>query len=179
MVFEPHLIHIGSALTAMGDTIQLTDHISMPSYVCGQKTFNVDEGIDYDVVLTHAGEGILVSGMLHATISTECDRCLDPATYHIASEVQGFYLFEEPHDLADDEDEYLLVTSDLDIDLAPALEAALTIETPFVALCREDCKGLCPSCGANLNYESCTCDRSSQVDEDHPFAALAQLNLSE
>lgn len=177
MVLEPLLIPIGSAIGALGDTMQVADHIDVPSFTRGQKSFVLDEGIDYDVILTNAGEGILVAGLLHARLTTECDRCLDPAHYDISSEIQGLYLFSQPDDLGDDEEEYLLVTPDLEIDLAPALEAALTIETPFIALCDDDCKGLCPGCGANLNREACTCSVEDHPSEDHPFAKLAQLKF--
>ena len=67
------------------------------------------------------------------------------------------------------------------IDLTEALYAALLMETPFVVLCREDCKGLCPVCGENLNERDC--GHAAQIEEERlassPFAALRNLKLDD
>ena len=94
-----------------------------------------------------------------------------------------YFLFEAPaeEDLSDDEDEvdFSLVGEDHTIDLAEPIMAAIVMETPFVVLCREDCKGLCPHCGANLNEGDCGCaEKMASVDAaTGPFAALAGLRL--
>ena len=71
--------------------------------------------------------------------------------------MDGYYLFHEPERLAEDEDEadYELVSPDNTIDLSASLVSALVMDTPFVVLCRDDCRGLCPVCGANLNEGDC------------------------
>ena len=51
--------------------------------------------------------------------------------------------------------------------------------TPFVILCKEDCKGLCPTCGADLNEGPCACDSSDDIDPDNPFAVLKNLKFNE
>ena len=115
-----------------------------------------------------------------------CDRCLERAEFDVASEVDEYYLFEEPENLGEDEDEadYELVSADRTIDLSGALVAALVMETPFVVLCREDCRGLCPVCGANLNVEDCghaaelEAERERERMESSPFSALAGLDLT-
>ena len=100
----------------------------------------------------------------------------------MSGEVDEYYLFEEPEDTGDDDDDELdfsLVSADNTIDLSGALLSTLVMETPFVVLCRPDCKGLCPVCGANLNEEDC--GHAAQIEEDRlkasPFAVLASLDL--
>ena len=63
----------------------------------------------------------------------------------------------------------------------PALNDTLIMETPFVVLCRPDCKGLCPHCGANLNEGQCDCAERVREEElsNSPFAALAGLKLDD
>ena len=55
------------------------------------------------------------------------------------------------------------------------------METPFVVLCRPDCAGLCPVCGANLNRETCDCAERAEeervMSDANPFAALKNLKL--
>ena len=169
-----------------GDTLPVAGHLDEPSYSLGNHDFTLPQGIDYDLMLTNAGEGILATGILRAHVEGVCDRCLDPASFDVAGEVDEYYLFEEPDEAAylDDEDEemdFSLVGDDNTVDLTDALFSALLMETPYVVLCREDCKGLCPVCGANLNEEDCghaaqiEAEREQARLEASPFAALKNL----
>ena len=184
---EPLIFPLDERLANPGDTWSVTGHLDESAYVLGDHEFSLPEGIDYDVVLTNAGEGILATGLLRAHVVGTCDRCLEDAEFDVAGEVDGYYLFEEPERLGEDEDEadYELVAPDNTIDLSVALLSALVMDTPFVVLCREDCAGLCPVCGANLNEEDC--GHAAQLEEQReqdrlessPFAALAGLDLSD
>ena len=166
-----------------GDTLSVAGHVDQDGYTLGDHAFSLPSGIDYDVALTNAGEGILVTGILKAHVVGVCDRCLEEATFDVAGEVDEYYLFEEPEHVEgeDDDVEFSLVSEDHTIDLSDAFLSALVMETPFVVLCREDCKGLCPVCGANLNEEDC--GHAAQIEESRrpasPFAALADLKLDE
>lgn len=172
-----------------GDTIGVEGHLDDDAYSLGDHDFTLPEGIDYDLALTNAGEGILVTGILRTHVVGTCDRCLERAEFDVAGEVDEYYLFEEPDEayIADDEDEvdFSLVRADHTIDLTDALSSALIMETPYVVLCREDCLGLCPVCGANLNEEDCghAAQIERQREEDRlaasPFAALRDLRLDE
>lgn len=182
---EPLPFAIDDRLSGAGDTLPLAGHLDETGYELGDHEFSLPGGIDYDLVLTNAGEGILATGLVRAHVVGTCDRCLEPAEFDVAGEVDGYYLFEEPERLAEDEDEadYELVSPDNTIDLSGALISALVMETPFVVLCREDCRGLCPVCGANLNEEDCghaaqlEAQREAERLEASPFAALAGLDL--
>lgn len=183
---EPLIIAVDDRLANPGDTWSVAGHLDEVGYSLGDHEFSLPSGMDYDVVLTNAGEGILATGLLRAHVVGTCDRCLEDAEFDVAAEVDEYYLFEEPVDVADDEDEadYELVSPDRTIDLSGALLAALVMETPFVVLCREDCAGLCPVCGANLNEVDCghvaqiAAERERDRIEASPFAALAGLDFS-
>lgn len=182
---EPLVIAIDDRLESAGDALPLAGHLDVESYTLGDHDFALPEGLDYDLVLTNTGEGVLATGIVRAHAVGTCDRCLEPAGLDLAGEVDGYYLFEEPEVLSDDEDEadFELVSADRTIDLSGALVSALVMETPFVVLCREDCKGLCPVCGANLNEEDCghaaelAAARERERLEASPFSALAGLDL--
>ena len=166
-----------------GDTLPFAGHLDEGSYSLGDHDFALPQGIDYDLVLTNAGEGILATGILRARLVGTCDRCLEEAVLDLSAEVDGYYLFEEPAELGDDEDEadFELVSPDRTIDLAPALLTALVMETPFVVLCKDDCRGLCPICGENLNEVDC--GHAQQVADMRrplsPFAALADYDFGD
>ncbi len=184
---KPIIVAIDDRLANPGDTLSLAGHLDEESYALGEHEFCLPHGIEYDLVLTNAGEGILVTGILKTCAVGECDRCLAPASMDIAAEVDEYYLFEEPEHPADDEDEadYSLVSSDKTIDLADALLPSLVMETPFVVLCKPDCKGLCPVCGANLNEEDCghaaqvNRTRSEERLDSNPFSVLAGLTFDD
>ena len=168
-----------------GDTLSLQGTYPLTSYECSRRLFEVPEGLSYDVILTNAGQGILATGIVRAHVLGSCDRCLGPAELDLAGEVDEYFLFEEPSvdELADDEDlaDFELVSEENTFDLAPSLLAALCMETPFVVLCDDDCKGLCPVCGQNLNEADCghAAELEEEKLENSPFAALKGLKFDE
>lgn len=179
---QPVILALDARLGEAGDTLPLKGHLDETSYTLGEREFSLPSGIDYDLMLTNAGEGILATGILTTHVVGTCDRCLSPAEFDVSGEVDEYYLFEESEDTGDDDDDELdfsLVSADNTIDLSGALLSTLVMETPFVVLCRPDCKGLCPVCGANLNEEDC--GHAAQIEEDRlkasPFAVLASLDL--
>lgn len=180
---ENYFVALDERLANVGDSLVICKHLNESGYSLGEHDFTLPEGISIDVILTNADEGILVSGLLKAKVEGVCDRCLEKACFDVASEVDEYYLFEEPEEVGEDEDEadFLLVGADGTIDLAPALMSALIMDTPFVVLCDPDCKGLCPTCGTNLNEGECDCARKREEEELelNPFAVLRQLNLDD
>ena len=187
---DPVVVTLDDRLADVGDTISYTGHLVLESFELTDRTVRLPEGADYDLVLTNAGEGILVTGILRAHVVAVCDRCLDEAQFEAAGEVDEYYLFHEPDEgvLEEDEEEgpdYSLVGPNATIDLTDALASALVMEIPFVVLCKEDCAGLCPVCGENLNHVDCghkaTAEQQAEIDrlESSPFAALKNLKLDD
>ena len=114
-----------------------------------------------------------IAGMLqlHAELDTElacvCDRCGAPfeKPYHVTVERM---LASELED-EDNDDILLLVDGAFDLDELAREAFILNMDTKM--LCREDCRGLCSGCGANLNVEACRCKK----EIDPRWAALQQL----
>lgn len=164
-----------------GDSHALAGRVDARSYEVGEKEFSLPQGISYDVVLTNAGDGILLTGIVRAQAAGECDRCLDAAVFDVSGEIEEYYLFQAPEDEEAFEDGFELLGEDKVIDLSGPIMDAVVMDTPFVVLCRPDCQGLCPTCGANLNHEVCDCAAKAEEErvmgEDNPFAALKGLKL--
>lgn len=176
-------IQIDQRLKDPGQTLSLSDTIEQDTYRLGDHTFVLSEGIHYDITLTNTGEGILATGLVSANVQAMCDRCLDETSFDIASEMNEYYLFEAPSEDEqnpdEDEVDFSLIDEDQTINLSDALMASILMETPYVVLCSEDCKGLCPHCGCNLNKQTCDCEMQAQKEaqKEHPFAALANLDV--
>ena len=182
MTFDPVVISYAEKLEGPGDSFSVAGTVPLDAYEVGGQRYTLDNGFSYDVVLTHAGDGVLASGMVRAHAHGRCDRCLDPAEFDIAAPVEEYYLFEEPED-KDDEEGYELVGEEDTVDLSAALSDAVVMDTPFVLLCKPDCAGLCPVCGCNLNHEQCDCAARAEeervMSDDNPFAALKNLKLDD
>jgi uncharacterized protein len=172
---HPELDEVGGCKTIAGRSDE-------SSYDVGPDTYPLVDGVDYDIVLTNTGEAVLASGIARATACAGCSRCLAPVEFDIAGEVEGYYLMQDDTRPADgrDDDEFGFVLPDDTIDLSDALLAALVIETPVVSLCEENCAGLCPRCGKNLNDGPCGCAPEERQDgRVNPFAVLKNLDLGE
>lgn len=115
---------------------------------------------------------ITLQATVHSTVSTHCARCGEPVRYEKETPV-SFLLVKE---LANEDDDFLedlyVVESD-EVELDEILIPELILDLEMSVLCREDCKGLCPKCGCNLNRESCGCN-TREID---PRLAVLQTLL--
>jgi uncharacterized protein len=134
----------------------------------------VPEGADMALALRmeSVSEGVLVSATIHTNVSGECGRCLREIDDSLEVSFQELYAYE--HSTTDetaDEDEVGRLQGDL-IDLEPALRDEVVLALPANPLCREDCPGLCPDCGAP--WDDLPEDHSHQ-QVDSRWAALKRL----
>lgn len=117
---------------------------------------------------------VTVSGELSIDLEMACSRCLEPTKEHTVIPI--FEKFKpaseetEPAN-ADEDEEYVEVAGDK-LELRPYLEEALLVFMPFAPLCSKDCKGLCQTCGENLNERTCGC-KHERIDPR--FEALKDL----
>jgi len=115
-----------------------------------------------EVTLLRTNHGLLAKGRLHTEIEAACSRCLNPFTYPLTLNVEEEYyptvdiisgaplpIPEEPGALTIDQQHVL--------DLTEAIRQCALITIPMKPLCHEDCAGLCPRCGHNLNLGPCRC----------------------
>lgn len=103
-----------------------------------------------DALLEWVHEGVLASGQVVAGWEGECRRCLRPLTGQTSAE------FRELFEPRPQEGETYPLRHD-HIDLEPLAREALLVELPLAPVCRPDCRGLCPTCGADLNVGPCAC----------------------
>lgn len=124
--------------------------------------------VDVNCLVTRSGDTIYIRGELAAQISQECARCLELTTIPIGGE----FIYTLVPAKAELEEDLELTAQELEtsyyrgefIDLAPMICEQIVLHAPMRILCADDCKGLCPRCGVNLNTGSCNC-RSDVVDD--------------
>jgi uncharacterized protein len=109
---------------------------------------------EVDVTLRPFAGGIEVDGTVTAPWTGICRRCAEPVAGELRIHVRERFA-EAP--LSGPSDEEIYPITDDDIDLGPMVRDAIVLELPMAPLCREDCAGLCPQCGANRNEGGCDC----------------------
>ncbi len=129
------------------------------------------------VNLSKHGHDILVRGRLEGELGLACGRCLEPFTTPVETEFD-LLLAPAPQGERPAEEELSAQELDVDfytdetVDLEAIIREQIILMVPLKPLCREDCQGLCPGCGASLNRESCSCPAAQSAS---PFAQLAKL----
>ncbi len=83
-------------------------------------------------------------------------------------------LSKDEDDIDEQPDDYYETYSGEKIDLSEFLKEQIVLSLPYKLLCKEDCKGLCPKCGTNLNIEKCNCKNNW---EDSKFAVLRNIKV--
>ncbi|MDO5534892.1 MAG: YceD family protein [Propionibacteriaceae bacterium] len=103
--------------------------------------------IHLDLRIEGVGDGVLATGVAEVQLRGECARCLTEIEASAEIDLQELFLFPG---VDPDDTEASRVEADM-IDLEPTLRDTAMLDLPFIPLCREDCAGLCPTCGVNLN----------------------------
>ncbi len=145
LVFDIH--ELGRRAGAMKE---LTVDVPAPDGI-GNDVIGVPTGspVHLELQFEAVVEGVLVTCDADVQLAGECARCLTEIRSNTRIDSQELFLFpgKEP-----DDEEANRVEGDL-IDLEPVLRDAVVLDLPFIPLCRDDCAGLCPECGADLNSD--------------------------
>jgi uncharacterized protein len=117
----------------------------------------VGEGVRVQGRLSSAGHGrFYFSGLLQGTAALSCRRCLADVEVPVSEEVHLLFA-DAASEEADEADVYQIPAGSRQLDMAPAVREEWLLAAPAFALCREDCKGLCTTCGADHNVVECDC----------------------
>lgn len=158
------------------EALDLTDEdYTFTSHVTGKVVFRI------------VGNDVLGQGDLDVKTDSACVRCLNPAHLALHAKVDEIWMRNKPEEEEVDReflDEAPLTRSYSgdEIPLDEAFRELIMSELPERALCREDCKGLCPGCGVDLNTEACHCkpaETEARTEEKLPEwkQALKKIKL--
>ncbi len=102
-------------------------------------------------------DGVRLQAVIEAPCTAPCSRCLEPVRF-LLEEVLTAYVAESGEAPDDDGDKLVLpLKNGRYVELSEPVYDALLFAYPSKVLCSDDCKGLCPGCGCNLNTEQCSC----------------------
>jgi uncharacterized protein len=136
------------------------------------------------VDVINSGQVLLVRGKFKSAIDLECARCMADVRYRLDCEIEEQYTLKEVTDsshhdvitrsIVQDEDNEVPdgLFDSLVMDLRVLIRQSAILASPITVLCKEDCAGLCPTCGINRNLAPCSC---AKTEVNTPFAALREL----
>ena len=122
------------------------------------------EKVDVEGVAISENDVIVIEASIKTKLKLNCSRCLDTFIYPIDIDIEERFTNNDRNKSED----VIYVKGD-DIDVTEIVENAIISSLPIKRLCKEDCKGLCQACGANLNNETCECEN---IDVDVRLAGL-------
>jgi uncharacterized protein len=109
------------------------------------------ETFEGHLILQRTPQGIVARGEFAAKLPAECSRCTTDFLLTIPVSIEDLFVYPPPNPI----DPLLVVGEDAYLNLEPIMREYILVDQPARALCREDCKGLCPICGNDLNEGPC------------------------
>jgi uncharacterized protein len=164
---RPFVVHVAQLRRVPGTRWHIVRRGSIEDLACSGSAVPEGAEAEVDVTLESVGGAVSVAGFLGAPWTGECRRCLSPASGTVRVQVLEHYT-----EGGDGSETYPIVGDELDLE--SMIRDTVVLELPQAPLCSGDCRGLCPTCGANLNQESCTC---GPAVEDPRWAALGALRF--
>ncbi len=142
--------------------------------------FHIREALEAAIRLQAFGNAVQIKGWLHTVLELQCCRCLEDFSYPLTSQID-VTLFPEKGVVQEEDVE--LEAEDLktgfftgeEVDLSGLIREQIILAVPYRTLCQDECRGLCPQCGKNLNEGDCTCERKA---DPSAFDALKNLKLA-
>ena len=181
MKTEQHFLTLPESLFETSAVADFAGDIAVLDIIMGADRYTFEAPVRYQLYITNTGGAFLVTGTVSAIAQTSCARCLDNMDLALDAEVEAYYVIPgEDAPLSEDEEiEYETLEGKDKIDLDGLIRATLALAFPYIPLCAEECAGLCPQCGANLNRAACDCIIEGPDDSNNPFAVLKTLKFDE
>lgn len=147
--------------------------VNLPELLSEDSDLKLLSKIGIDLQVTRVLKEITVIGNIRLLIETPCSRCLVPVKIELNPMISLVLSPGDKLSVEDKDIEHETYHGD-EIDLSSYLMEQVAISLPVKVVCKEDCKGLCTLCGANLNTEVCACNRE-QIDPR--FSVLKNLKI--
>jgi uncharacterized protein len=152
---------------ALDEPVVLSQRFDVPAERLARTELLSLAPVSFSGRLRRADPGFVLEGALEFDGTVTCARCLKPVPFRRSGPVS--WVFAPVHDrhqpVLDEDGEVELEATDLDVvfyddftvPFDPLIDEQVHLEIPMRALCREDCRGLCPDCGSDRNTAPCAC----------------------
>lgn len=174
---EPVKIHIPNELFEPAEMRAFSGEAVIGEAKINGSVYSFADPSPWRVEISNTGGALLVRGEVKAEGICACSRCLGDAHVSLEGDIEGYFVISPEGEDDDMEgDEFEALPESHDIDLAPLIIQGLMLDAPFQPLCQPECKGICPTCGKDLNEGECDCaEPEDGADGANPFAILKGL----
>lgn len=167
------LIDLSKVLTHEGKKLNIEVEPAGGKFVCELGSFSYVDKTPVALTITHTENQVLkLEGNGRMAVWIPCSRCLDPVKVSLDIDIDeeiDMKQSDQERVEALDESSYI---QNKELDTDKLLHNEILIRWPMRVLCKEDCKGICSRCGANLNQGSCDCDTA---DLDPRMAVISDI----
>ena len=139
-----------------GATMLLDMREQMAPVDLGRSLLRFAEQVEFVGQATNTGRRIVFRWSGKGRAMAVCERCLEEFAMDLATPIDESYYRVDEAPADPDDDERIYGEDDI-IDISSDIEQAFLLTLPIRIVCRDDCRGLCPGCGRNLNAEECSC----------------------
>jgi len=167
-----------------GEGLGFKFRINKDQFAINQEDCSLNKNIEVGGSLSRVDNNVYLKGNVTTELILRCSRCLDQLISPINSRLKAHFVpsDDDPSSLGEVE----LRSSDIDteiyedkqIDLTQSIRDGILLTVPVMSLCMEDCKGICPQCGINLNQEVCECVSDPCVDPRLEVLKKLKIKLS-
>ena len=161
-------IDVSTLLHNIGERLEISGQSVLEPITIGCNTFGFKKPVDVSVVLTSLGDSIELTAKASGEAVADCARC--SCSVEVPFEISLEELLKKSTEDNDDSD--VVLFSGSVVDLSDIIADNFALNAPMRVLCKDDCNGLCPVCGADLNISDCGCEKDII---DPRFSVLDQL----
>lgn len=167
------LVQIEKIKNFIGAEMQVDVSAQVDAANYGYEDFSLAAPLAFSGSARKLPEGINIIGVATSTLLAPCSLCGEICEIPVCVGIDALYseLGEKP-DINGERDIHSFTGNT--IDLVPEILGQLFLQLPMRLVCREDCRGLCPVCGANLNYQKCSCQ---EVEIDPRLEKLKEFSF--
>lgn len=158
-------INVSGVMRKTDASIEADGEVSVPFINYKGDNIKVLSPIKVHVLIANNDRNLLATGKITALLMLNCSRCLEDFEYLLETD------FEEELSNKNDEVDAVHFEGDT-VDLIDIVINNILLSLPMKVICSEECKGLCPHCGSNLNIKQCEC---SHEEFDPRFSVLKDL----
>ena len=162
------LLGLSKIIDCPGQSIPFSVSVDL-SDLCYGVSYPVSEPVLAQGTVRNTAGVLMMEGQVRTTIHGICDRCAGSFDREVTFPIDVVLVTELANE--ENEDEWVFPLEGDSADLDDIVRTVFVLNLDSNLLCKEDCKGLCPKCGKNLNDGPCNC----QKELDPRFAALKQL----
>ncbi len=166
-------MEVSSELPAVGDRRLVAGTARLVLEDVYDIEFLPGEQVEWRFEVRRIAGGLEITGGINGTVTLVCYRCLETFDFPLSLSVREHALWLSEAEMEEEEEpasEYMV--TDGELDLEPIIRDNVALSLPVTRVCDEGCKGLCPRCGANLNVETCACDRGHVDARLKPLESL-------